>query len=91
MGSVGENSSTGDVGGDGVGGLREEDDFTFFCAGCDVSMVAAANVAIDEEAPAPEEITDAKMRGARGGSTSLVSAKWMNSCRSSPLRLSKAR
>ena len=42
-------------------------------------------------AVAPEEITGAKMRVERGGSSSFVSANLMNSCRSSPLRLFRAR
>ena len=71
MGSSGEKSSTGDLGGDGVGGLREEDDFTFFC--CGASAVAVAMAAVVEGA-APAEIPGAKMRVARGGSSSLVSA-----------------
>ena len=61
MGSLsasGDKSSTGDVGGDGVGGLRDEDDFTFFEGGsgfgCCGSVLAAA--------VAQEEITGAKMR-----------------------------
>ena len=53
MGSAGEKSSTGDVGGDGVGGLREDD--VTFCAGCGMSAAAA----VDEEGAAPEEITGA--------------------------------
>ena len=89
MGSVGENSSTGDVGGDVVGGRRDEDDLTSFCAGGAASAVD--DTAVDKVAPAPEEITGVKMRVARAGSSSLSCAKWMNSSRSSPLRLLRTR
>ena len=83
------NSSTGEVGGEGVGGLLDDEDLTHFCGGCHVSLAAVDEVVAVVEEVALEEITGAKMRVARGGSRSLLSAKWMKSALSSPLRLFK--
>ena len=70
-------------GGEGIGGLLDDEDLTLFCGGCVVSLavvdeqvVAAVEevvAAVEEvvaavEEVAPEEITGAKMRVSCGGS-----------------------
>ena len=72
-----------------------------FCGGCAVYAVSfefaedvasvAEEVAAAVEDVAPDEITGAKIRVSRGGSSSLSSAKWMKSALSWPLRLFKTR
>ena len=80
------NSYTGKVGGEGVGGLFDDDDLIRFCGGCVESFAVVEDVvsAVEEvvaavDGVAPEEITGAKMRVSRGGSSGLLSAKWMKS------------
>ena len=87
--STGLNSYTGEVGGEGVGGLLDDDDLSRFCgegftSGPLAEDEAACAVADDV---APEEITGAKIQVSRGGSSSLLSAKWMRSAEYWPLRL----
>ena len=70
-----------------MGGRFDDDDLIRFCGGRVVSLAFdedAASVAEEVAAAivedvAPDGITRAKMRVSRGGSSSLLSAKWMKS------------
>ena len=88
----------GEVGGEGVGGLFDYDDLIRICGGCVESLAVVEEVvsAVEEvvaavEEVAPDEITGAKMRVSRGGSSSLLSTKWMKSALFWPPRLFKTR